>query len=184
MNVPAGFDPGTSVVLALAVRRWEAEVENAGRLASRQNGILGVIAMLLGLGLFRGPGGEPLEPVALVWIARGLLTLSVLQVLVALGLVLWIRSRPARVPSRRPPFASAFLAWTDARRHVQAVVVDLRDAEFIAIRVLTTAAAELYRRNAARKRLLDASQRVLFGAAVCAGFALSCYPYLDPVRGA
>lgn len=176
-------DPTTATVLAHAVRRWEAEVENARRLSNRENGILGVIAMLLGLGLFREPEARSLEPVALFWFTRALLATSVLQVLAALGLVLWIRKPSATASNARPPvatFASARLTWPGAPRHMKEVILDEREANLIAIDVMTSGANELLARNVRRKRLMDTSQRFLFAAAACASLAMTCYHFLRP----
>lgn len=171
-------DPTTATVLAHAVRRWEAEVENASRLSNRENGILGVIAMLLGLGLFRRPEVRELEPTAILWIARTLLATSIALVLAALGMVMWVRgaaSASLGMGSPRPSFASALLTWPGAPRHMREVVLDEHEANLIAIRVTTAAVTDLLDRNTRRKRLLDASQRFLFGAAASAGLALTCY---------
>ncbi len=173
-------DPTTATVLAHAVRRWEAEVENARRLSNRENGILGVIAMLLGLGLFRGPDAQEFRPEVLYSIARGLLVASVLQALVALGLVLWMRGGLVTQERGAPIFASAFLSWRGTPRLMSAVVLDEREGNMVAIEATTRAAVDLLGRNVRRKRTLDASQRFLFGAAASAGIAMSCYLYLSP----
>lgn len=173
-------DPTTTTVLGHSVRRWEAEVENARRLSNRENGILGVIAMLLGLGLFRGPTVEAAEPAFLFWIARGLLSLAILQVLAALGLVLWMGGRASRrtgTDRARPAFASSLLRWR-APRLMSDVTLDEVEANLLAKEAMTEAADDLLRRNIDRKWTLDVSQRFLFGAAACAGIAMSCYLYL------
>jgi len=175
------IDPASTVVLQHAVRRWQAESENAGRLATRENGILGVIAMLLGLSLFRAPTPVLLEPGWLMWAARILLTASVLQALVALGLVLWNRPDRGRGPTSGPGtlgLASALLIWPSASKRTGKKPGSEREAHQVAVRLLDVAADEQYFRNAARKRLLDRSQRCLFSAASCAGLAMVCYLYM------
>lgn len=175
------IDPASSVVLQHAVRRWQAETENAGRLATRENGILGVIAMLLGLSLFRAPSPLELEPIWLNWTARILLSASVLQALAALGLVLWNRPHRARKTFTGPEtlgLANALLIWPSASRRTAKIPASEREAHQVAIRLLDVAADEQYFRNAARKLLLDRSQRCLFGAATCAGLAMVCFLYL------
>jgi len=133
--------------------------------------------MLLGLGLFRGPEVRELEPPALLWIARTLLATSIALVLTALGMVMWVRGGTRashRTGSPSPSFASALLTWPGAPRHMRDVVLDEHEANLIAIRVTTAAVTELLDRNTRRKRLLDASQRFLFGAAASAGLAMAC----------
>lgn len=184
--MPSTHDPSTAAVLAHAVRNWQAEVENAARLSSRENGILSVIAMLLGLGLFRGPEAQVMEPAALSWTLRCLLVLGMLQVLVALGLVLWIRRAAPGLTTRQlghASFASALLTWPGTPRHMKEVVLDALEADLIAIRVTKTATEDLLERNTRRKQLLDKSQRFLFAAAVSASLAVTCYFWLHPARG-
>lgn len=178
-------DATTATVLAHAERHWQAEVENAARLSSRENGILSVIAMLLGLGLFRGPEAQQLEPAALSWTRRGLLVLGVLQVLAALGLVLWIRRPASGLTTRQlrsASFASALLTWPGTGRHMKEVVLDALEADLIAIRVTNAATEDLLARNTRRKQLLDKSQRFLFAAAVSASLAVTCYFWLHPAH--
>jgi len=180
------IDPASTVVLQHAVRRWQAESENAGRLATRENGILGVIAMLLGLSLFRAPVPVALEPIGLVWAARVLVSLSVAQALVALGMVLWTVRRQRKWKQGHPSyfsFATAQLVWPGSSRHMKGVFIDEAEANLVAARVLTDATIEFYGRNAARQRLLDTSQRFIFGAALCAGLAMTCYLYVVPKTG-
>lgn len=45
--------PGARDALDLARRQWDAEEENARRLGARSNGVLGAIAALSGLGIFK-----------------------------------------------------------------------------------------------------------------------------------
>ncbi len=177
------IDPASTVVLQHAIRRWQAETENAGRLATRENGILGVIAMLLGLSLSRAPVPVELEPAWLTRAARILLSASVLQALAALGLVLWNRSRRARPSLSRPGtlgLTSALLIWPSGPRRAPKHPLNEWEANQVAIRLLGVAAAEQYSQNALRKQLLDRSQRFLFGAATCAGLAMVCYLYMKP----
>jgi len=176
----SAHDPTTATVRAHAVRCWEAEVENARRISNRENGILGVIAMLLGLDLFRGPDAQELQPAVLYAFARGLLVASVLLALVALGLVLWMRGGLGAQDRGAPLFASAFLSWRGTPRLMSVVVLDEREGFMIATEFTTRGAVDLLGRNVRRKRTLDASQRFPFGAAASAGTAMSCSPYLSP----
>ncbi len=172
-------DPTTATVLDPAVLRWHAEVENARRLSNRENGILGVIAMLLGLGLYRGPGVDGMESAWLRWASSILWMLSMLLMLVALGLVLWTRGSTSpgegQVAEARSSFASVLLRWKGAPRLMHEVLLDAHEANLIAAAVTTEAARDLLRRNAERKRTLDRSQRCLYGSALCAGLVVLGY---------
>ncbi len=174
-----------SVALAHAVRRWDAEVENARRLATREGGILALILAILGLGLFRLGKLEPIEPPLLMMLVRGLLALSLILLVAALGRILFagrLRFRSLRlrfgVPERdhEAAYASAALAWESAASGAGAA--GRSRALAYARRLTTEAAGNLYHRNARRKQAIELGQRLIFYGALCVALAMLCYPLL------
>lgn len=173
----ADQDPEDSTAVAVhhARMRWDAEVENASRLSHRENGILTVIAGILGLGLFKLGTMDPAEP-AVLWFVRICLVVSILLLFVALGMVLITRSKvPERAGETPIQYASAHLRWSDRPEDHPSKLKSGREANLHAYKLLTRAATHLHRRNLVRKGGIDRSQRFLFGAALAAGLAIVCY---------
>ena len=178
-----------AIALDHAVRRWGAETENAVRLSERENGVLTVIAILIGLGVFKV---DDLEPRAPQW---GYLTVLVaigatgVLMLLALFRLLWIPS--SREGTADGPigttdgsndwprvYASDHLSWPrDPELHPAALEQD-REAYQIAYKRFTRAANSLNRRNIRRKEGIEFGQRFLFAAAICASFSIGAYPLL------
>lgn len=106
------------VLLAHAVRSWEAEVGNAERLAARVNLVITIILAVAGVGLFKvvlDPLASPLKPRALnatllVTNLTGLVFLAI-AFLMLLGVLRGRTGTPSeRVPTaKRVPTASYFL---------------------------------------------------------------------------
>jgi len=185
-----------AVALAHAVIRWQAETENATRLSHRENGILAVIATILGLGLFKGADLRPCHP---WWLYTGMMvaaSLTLLFLLFALFQVLWIPqsnegTKGGRVVETQPApegeseerprvYASENLAWPrDPALHPTALE-SAKEAYAIAYKRVTKAANSLGARNSRRKAGIEFGQRFLFAAAVAATFSIVLYAFLDP----
>jgi hypothetical protein len=163
------------IALEHAIRCWDAETQNAERLASRENGLLTLLSAIVGFGFFKlSEDGDPTYASLAI---RGFLTIVLLLLLIALISILvnrWPR-RGTRGASPKVPFASGRLAWPNQR--------DLRPHELaseevairIALSLTTDAAAHLLDRNVARRARLDLGQQALVAAIVCAGFGFAVY---------
>lgn len=181
------------VALAHAVLRWEAETENASRLAGRENGILTVIATVLALGLLRAGDLRPREPWGVYCILLALSVFALISLLLALAKVLWVRfSREGKNNERattanRPadeekPFlyASEHLAWPRAPELHPSELPSSREAFRIAYKATTKAANSLNGRNVKTKERLDSGQRWLFVAALFGGVSILAYSFTGP----
>ena len=80
-----------SVLLAYADRRWQAEVENARRLAERAKTLITLVSALLGLGFLKFGSLEVIEPTILFHAIRSFLAAGVALLVAALLLLLGFR---------------------------------------------------------------------------------------------
>lgn len=96
---------------ALAEKQWDAEQENARRLATRANGILTTVAALSGLGFFKIGSLAAIHPAWVSWSVRILLTCSV--IVTAIGVVFVLDLRPPAQTSTEPRWRlrRKFLRW-------------------------------------------------------------------------
>ncbi len=149
--------------LTWAVRSWEAEVENARRLATRVNVVLTVAlaaaaaaTKVLNDALVRSP--RPWGAVLLAGAVVG----------VVFVFVAFVRVLVKRQPPERPPSASAHLLPPEDLADVSDATPG-HDSRALQRAFLSTAAAayELHARNAdERKRLAAAQQWLIVGAAL------------------
>ncbi|MBL8801830.1 MAG: hypothetical protein JNN27_07540 [Planctomycetes bacterium] len=189
LNIP---DEGAlRVALEHAQGRWEAETENAARLAHRENGILTLVAAVLGLGLFKLGEVSGIEPTWLSWLVRILLLMSMLAMAVGLATVLIvIRSRenqdgklvvakpdvaPNSSGDARQVFASGHLGWPPQTEVHPTELESAAEALAISYKLTTKAANSLLNRNLGRKSKIDRGQLWLLLAGLLAGVALGCY---------
>ena len=193
--MPDRMDDGTDAALEHARLRWDAETENARRLSNRENGILTVIAAILGLGLYK-LGGKDLSLGGVAsWAVRAPLIVSVIFMLSALYRVLIQRSAEAedgrKKKSKRTPegrrsreYASSYLRWPPDPGCHPAALESARKVNLQAYKLTTRAASQLHYRNLVRKKGIDRAQRRLFGAAIFAGLAMVSYILCSPVSPA
>jgi hypothetical protein len=179
------------VALEHARGRWEAETENAARLANRENGILTLVAAVLGLGLFKLGEVSEIEPTWLSCLVRVLLVLSMLSMAGGLGTVLVVvRSRESQdgtLPSSksqgtasaggevRQVYASGHLGWPPQGSVHPTELGSAAEALAISYKLTTKAANSLLNRNLGRKKSIDRGQLWLLVAGFLAGSALACY---------
>ncbi len=88
------------IARSLAEKQWEAEQENARRLATRSNGILTTVAALSGLGFFKIGSLGVIQPSWVSWLVRVTITLSV--ICTAIGVVFVLDLRPPQSPPEEP----------------------------------------------------------------------------------
>ena len=171
-----------SIGLQHAVRRWQAETENAARLASRENGILTLIAAVLSIGLFKVGDFAGVQPASVsIWV-KACLTASLLAMGAALVRILLVRLSSEEIdtslgPPRRQIFASNNLRWP-LNPALHPAKAPLRDTLEIAYKQTTRAANSLHVRNLRRKESIDSGQHWLLVAASLAGVALLIYMWL------
>jgi hypothetical protein len=147
--------------LAWAVRAWEAEVENASRLANRANLVLTIALAFSGFGLKELSDALRTHPSS--WISQASLAIAVVGVTLifwAFVKVLARRSSPESLS--RPPFASWDLLPPGDLEPVAAEEEMLTRA----YRATSAAAYELHGRNATERERLNVAQQFLVLGAV------------------
>ena len=156
-----------SVLLAHADRRWQAEVENARRLAERAKTLITLVSALLGLGFLKFGSLEVIEPTLLFHAIRSFLAAGVALLVAALLLLLGFR----RQRDQARPLASRSLAWPNEAR-LNASKLGEAAALEIACSVVTQAAVDLQIRNTGEQGRIDSGQLLLVFAAFCAGVSM------------
>ena len=142
--------------LAWAVRAWEAELENASRLANRANLVLTIALAFSGFGLKELSDALRTHPSS--WISQASLAIAVVGVTLifwAFVKVLARRSSPQNLS--RPPFASWDLLPPGDLEPVAAEEEMLTRA----YRATSAAAYELHGRNATERERLNVAQQFL-----------------------
>ena len=177
------------VALDHAIRRWEAESQNAERLANRENGLLTLLSALVGFGFFKLSDFDDLEPSYLPMVIRVFLTAVLALILYAFYKVFIIprsRRREGNAPAPMM-FASGHLAWPIEEEVQPHALATEEEAIRIAFARTSQAAASLHRRNVSRREALDKGQRWLIWAILTAAFGFVCYTwsgYLVPAKRA
>ena len=156
--------------LAWAVRSWEAEVENARRLANRANLVLTIALAFSGFGLKELADALRAHPEGRVrWLSLSVAVIGVLLIFWAFVKVLARRSGPESLS--RTPFASWELLLAG---DVERVSVD-DEMLTRAYRAASAAAYELHRRNTAERDRLNVAQQFLILGAVLTLFGGGLY---------
>ncbi len=182
-----------SIALEHAVRRWNAETENASRLSHRENGILAVIATILGLGFFKAGDLGTRHLHSLFFLLGLFVVLTLVLLMLALRSVLWIpQSKEGKEGGRvtsttagegaeddQPRiYASEHLAWPRIPELHPTNLEAASEAYEIAYKRVTKAANSLSARNIKRKERIELGQRFLFLAALSAAVSIILYPLL------
>jgi hypothetical protein len=153
--------------LAHAIRMWEAETEMARRLASRSNSILALIVAVLGYGIWNLTTLRSVEPAGVRTAMRGLLALSLILLLTALGSLLFPPG--ARI---RDPLAGLRLDVDEDR-----IQGHMTRAKYLPIarRRVGQGWLAVGRQNLWNQARISEAQTLLLSASFCAGAAVVCY---------
>lgn len=168
---PPDLETGSAseVALEFAVRRWQAEEENARRLGSRTSGLLALATGMFGLGLAKIGSLQTFEPQWLNTLVKGTLALGVLSAGASLFRLLSVKKR-----SKSKPLASVELYWPDQfDPPFDALWAD--EAREIAYVRTTKATLQLQQANVKKQGSVDDGQVLLLIALLAAGIALLCY---------
>jgi hypothetical protein len=150
-----------------AIRMWDAEAEMSRRVASRSNSILTLIVAVLGYGVWNLTTLGSVEPTGVRTAMKALLTLSLILLLVALGVLLV----PAGARIRDP--------LAELRRDVDRdrIPAHMTRAKYrsLARRRLAHGGWALGRQNVWNQARTSEAQALLLSASFCAGAAVVCY---------
>ena len=142
-----------------AVRRWDAERENAVRLAARVNLLYSVVVALFGLGLFKidwfrgGSDVVRVSPLWMIWTIKSCLLASL--VLCGLAFLAIITDTTPNIPAQddgdpaRNPYSSERLRLTDDETIIGPMTLDA--AKSLVYKRLCESADDLAARNAKKK---------------------------------
>jgi len=168
------------VALEHAVRRWEAESQNAERLASRENGLLTILSALVGFGFVNSTDFEGIDPPWLPQLLRVIVTAALVLILHAFVRIFLVpRTRgDGKAASGVPMYASVHLEWPNQEALQPIALASEDEAIRIAFARTSQAATSLHRRNVRRKESLDSGQRWLATAVVVAVSGFLCYTRL------
>jgi hypothetical protein len=165
------------IALEHAIRCWEAETQNAERLASRENGLLTLLSAIVGFGFFKLSDEGSVLPTYASLAVRAFLTVVLLLLLLAFLSILvsrWPRGRGAR--SRvRGQFASGRLVWPSDDSLQPRELASEQAAIRIALSRTSDAAEYLRERNVVRRGRLDLGQQLVVFAGLSAGLGFAVY---------
>lgn len=154
---------------------------NDQKLSHRENGLMTLVAAVLGLSLFKLELLAVPDRSFLMWAVRGLVGTSLVLLLAALAKTL-LSSNVAQHSkvtaeglSSTPELCSGYLRWAQKPGPHRASWYDPRAALLESFEVTERAATALYEKNLERSQAVDSGQIYLLWSAIVAGLAFPCY---------